>query len=118
MKLDGRTGSRRVGRKLVVGVTAAAVAALMAGGAAKADDISELKAQMKALNARLQQLEQEKAKVSALKSQVAKLQEEQKNNPVQLVTFGPKGEVVPVNGSVGRVAYKDDNGLWVERPDA
>jgi predicted porin len=119
MKLDGRKESGRVGRSLVVAITAAAVTALMSGAAAKAaDDISELKAQMKALSARLQQLEQEKAKVKALKSEVSKLQEEQKKNPVQLVTFGPKGEVVPVNAGLGQVAYKEDKAYWLETPPA
>jgi predicted porin len=118
MKLNGCKGSGRVGRNLIVGITAAAVTALMAGGTAKADDISELKAQMKALSSRLQQLEQEKAKVKALKSEVAKLQEEQKKNPVQLVTYGPKGEVVPVNASVGQVSYKDDKAYFLETPPA
>ncbi len=98
--------------RVLVAFTSTAAVALMASGAARADDISDLKAQMKQMNARLHdmerqqaQIEQQKAKIKALS---AKLEEVSKQKPVmQLVAMTPSGEAMPVSAKTGYVSYKD-----------
>jgi predicted porin len=72
--------------------------ALLASGAVRADEISDLKAQMKEMSARLKQME--KRQVQAEKQKPA----------VQLVAMTPAGEAIPISAKTGVVSYKDDGG--------
>jgi predicted porin len=112
---NGNAGKSPVARGTIAAVTAAAISALLVSSGARADDISDLKTQMRVLNARLMEIEQQKSQIEQQKAKIkalnARLQQvEQQKSAVQLVAMTPSGEAIPVSATSGKVSYKDEEG--------
>src|ERR1700720_1024889 len=112
---NGNAGKSPVARGTIAAVTAAAISALLVSSGARADDISDLKTQMRVLNARLMEIEQQKSQIEQQKAKIkalnARLQQvEQQKSAVQLVAMTPSGEAIPVSATSGKVSYKDEDG--------